>query len=127
MHILEQAARELISEFGGTGVYTSNVEGPYDPSTASGTIVSLSQSTPMVLVDLTLQSNGLSVKYGTQVQAGDKEAYVIPPHKSGGQVVGISPNSDTVTFGGITYTVITHKEANPSGGDAWVWYLYLRR
>lgn len=127
MHVLEQAARELISEFGGVGTYTSTTEGSYNVSTASVTRVELAQQTPMVLVDLTLQSNGMSTKYGTQVLAGDREAYVIPPHKSGGQAVPITPNSDRVTFGGITYTVVTFKDANPSGGDSWVWYLYLRR
>jgi hypothetical protein len=127
MNELEQAARELILEFGGTGIYTSSSEGSYDVSTASVTRTELSQSTPMVLVDLTLQSNGYSTKFGTQVLAGDREAYVIPPHKSGGQVVSITPNSDRLTFNGVTYTVVTYKDANPSGSDSWVWYLYLRR
>jgi hypothetical protein len=127
MHSLEEAARELILEFGGTGTYTSTTEGSYDVSTASVTRVELNQTVPMVLVDLTLQSNGMSTKYGTQVLAGDREAYVIPPHKYGGQQVSITPNSDRVTFGGVTYTVVTFKDANPSGTDSWVWYLYLRR
>lgn len=127
MHSLEQAARELILEFGATGTYTSSSEGPYDTSTGSATRIELSQSCPMVLVDLTLQSNGLSTRFGTQVLAGDKEAYVIPPHKAGGQRVTVTPDSDRVTFGDVTYTVVTYKDANPSGSDSWVWYLYLRR
>lgn len=129
MHVLEQAAKELISEFGSLGTYTSSVEGPYDTATSTSTRIDLTQQTLMVLVDLTLQSNGLSAKFGTQVLAGDKEAYVIPPQKysDSNQAVNITPNSDKVVFGGVTYTVISFKDANPSGSDAWVWYLYLRR
>lgn len=127
MNSLEQAARELIAEFGSSGEYITTSQGSYDPTTASVVNSTLRQRVPMVLLDLTLQSNGLSVKYGTQVLAGDKEAYVIPPQKSGGKAVAVTPNSDRVSFGGVTYTVITHKEVNPTGSDPLVWFLYLRR
>lgn len=124
---LETAARELIIEFGGTGTYSSFVQGSYDPNTGEVVNTKLDQPVYAALLDLTLQSNGLSLKYGTEIKAGDKEAYVIPPDKSGGQAVQINPGKDKLTFGGVTYTVVTFKEANPSGADSWVWYLYLRR
>lgn len=123
---LEQTAYELIVEFGGVGQYVSITQGEYDPAT--GVVnTELSQNAKMCLVDLTLQSNGLSLKFGTEILAGDKEAYVIPPVRTGGTAFTINPGVDKVIFGGVTYTVMTFKEANLTGDYPFVWYLYLRR
>ncbi len=123
---LAQTALELVNEFGGTGQYISIVQGEYDPST--GVVnTEVVQNAKMCLVDLTLQSNGLSLKFGTQVLAGDKEAYVIPPVRTGGTAITINPGIDKVVFGGVTYTVMTFKEANLTGSSPIVFYLYLRR
>ena len=107
--------------------YTSNTPGTYSPLTGANANVSFIQPVRAVLMDLTLQSNGLSLKYGTQIQAGDKEAYVLPPHKMGGTMIAPSPGMDTIDIGGVRYSIVTFKELNPTGLDPIVYFLYLRR
>lgn len=123
---LYQAALGLITEFGGTGTYKSVKVGPSIPGQVPADIV-VSQSAKMVLLDLTLQSNGMSLKYGTQIKTGDKEAYVLPPARYGGQPINVNPGTDKVIFGGVEYTVVTYKEINPTGANPLVLFLYLRR
>lgn len=120
---LEQAAIELVTEFGADGTYTSYTAGSYNPATSKVVNTSTAYTAKMVLLDLTLQSNGLSLKYGTEIKAGDKEAYVLPPI----QGLVITPGKDTVTLAGTTYTVVTFKEINPTGAKSLVYFLYLRR
>lgn len=125
---LASAAIELVTEFGGEGTYTIKTAGSYDPATSGVTNISVSQPVKMVLLDLTLQSNGLSLKYGTEILAGDKEAYMLPPERTGGSALpAITPGKDKVTFGGVVYTVVTFKEINPAGTNPLVYFLYLRR
>lgn len=124
---LDQAAVELVTEFGGVGTYTTYTSGGYNPATSRTVNTPFSQAVKMVLLDLTLQSNGLSLKYGTEIKAGDKEAYVLPPQRTGGTAVPITPGKDKVTFGGVEYTVVMFKEINPVGNYPYVWFLYLRR
>lgn len=121
MDDLERAAYELVTEFGAPAVYSVTTT-EYVPG---GQVVASKLDYPVkaVVLDLTLQSNGLSTKYGTEIKAGDKEAYVLPP--SGGLV--IKPDSDTLAFGGVVYTVATFKEINPTGAKPYVYMLYLRR
>jgi hypothetical protein len=120
---LEEAAIELVTEFGGAGTYTSFTNGTYNTSTAKGSDTLVTQPVTAVLLDLTLQSNGMSLKYGTTIIAGDKEAYMLPP----ANLVKITPGRDYLTFGGVRYTVVTFKEINPTGNLPYVYFLYLRR
>lgn len=124
----DSAAYELVTEFGGDGSYISVSPGVYDPATGVATPTTVSTPVKVVLLDLTLQSSGLSVKYGTQILAGDKEAYVIPPNKTGNAALGlIQPTQDRLLVAGVSYNIITYKELNPSGTDPILYTLYLRR
>jgi hypothetical protein len=76
-----------------------------------------------ILMDLTLQSNGLSTKYQTLVEAGDKEAFVRPNKVT---PFTIAP-ADRLLIGGVEYKVVTMKEVNPTTTDAILYSLYLRR
>lgn len=124
---LDATALELITEFGGYGTYESSTQPVYNPATSTVTSTPMTQPVKMCLLDLTLQSNGLSLRYGTEIIAGDKEGYILPPQKSGGTPVTIQPGKDRVTFGGVVYTVVTFKEINPTGLDPVVYFVYLRR
>ena len=120
---------EFIKDYGSYGTLTQETEGEYNPST--GEVNSTTVEIPIrgILMDLTLQSNGLSVKYGTLVEAGDKELYMQPPHKTNGYPtpVVISPAADRIEFGGIVYKIVTSKELNPTGTNPVLISLYLRR
>lgn len=124
---LERAAYDLITEFGSTATLRTVLTGDYNPDTGAVSRAEVSQYVRAVLVDLTLQSNGLSLRYGTEVLTGDKEAYVLPPEKTGGNPVTFSPGVDTLTVGGVQYTVVTVKEGNTTGSSPFVYFMYLRR
>lgn len=123
----DSVALELITEFGTTGTYTSVTTGLYSPST--GTVASTPVSQPMkvLLMDLTRPANGLSTKYGTEILAGDKECYAIPPVKTGGTSLTVDPVNDKLVVAGVTYTIVVFKEVNPSGVDPILYSFYLRR
>jgi hypothetical protein len=117
------AAAELVSEVGTSCTYKSVTEGVYDPATGVVTDTTTQYDVVAAIMDLTLQSNGLSLRYGTQVVSGDKEAYVIPPLGS----IPITPGKDKLVVNGVEYTVATFKEVNLTGSDAIIYFLYLRR
>lgn len=124
----DAVAFELVTEFGGAGTYTTQAQGSYDPSTGSVVVTQTPVTVQLVLVDLTMNTSGLSTKYNTQILAGDKEAYMIPPQKLGGDPLPqITPGQDLVKVGSITYTVLTFKEVNQTGTDPILYTLYLRR
>ena len=122
MDQLSQAAISLISRYGGDVVYTSYVPGAYNFDTGTSITTKKEYYTTGVVLDLTLQSNGYSIKYGTLVQSGDKEAYLIPP--DGGIIV--NPATDTFSMAGKTWKVVSFKEINPTGIAPLVYMLYLR-
>ena len=119
---------EVISEVGAIMTYTKLSQGVYDPATGSVDVSSNPIPVKAMLLDLTLQSNGLSTKYGTDIQTGDKEAYFIPPMKFGGPSITVDPVNDKFTApDGTVYTIVTFKEINPSGSNPILYSLYLRR
>lgn len=122
MNEFERAAFELVTEFGTEGLYKSSGDREYIPG-GDVVITRVETAVKAVILDLTLQSNGMSLKYGTEILAGDKEAYVIPPATN----LKINPGSDKLVVAGIEYTVVTFKEVNPTGTKPYVYMLYLRR
>jgi hypothetical protein len=121
-----ETAAEMMSEFGATALYTKTIQGVYDPSTGLvGAPVVIEAPVRAIVMDLTLQSNGYSVKFGTQIQAGDKEIYVEPTNQL--RLLGIDPATDSIKVGGVTYKVVTSKETNPTGTYPIMFYLYARR
>lgn len=123
----DRAALELLTEFGGSGTYSQRGSATYDPSTGLVSSTPFSQTVTIALFDNTRPNNGFGVKLGTEILAADKEAYMIPPQKNGGTVMTIDPVNDNITVGGVTYSIVTFKEVNPSGADPILYMFYLRR
>lgn len=123
----DQAVLEMVTEYGTTGTYTKVSGSTYNPTTGSVTSSTTSFPIKVYLHDLTLQSNGYSYKYGTQVQAGDKEAECVPPIKTGGQAMTIDPVNDKLTVAGVSYSIVTFKEVNLTGDNPILYSFYLRR
>jgi hypothetical protein len=121
------AAQELISEFGGSGVYTKTVMGQYNSSTASASSSVISIPIQIVIFDLLLKNEGFGTKSGTQVHAGDKEAYVLPPSFPDGVPFSVDPTNDKITINNVTYSIVTFKEINPTGSFPVAYTFYLRR
>lgn len=129
MDDLDAAMLEFIKEYPASASLIRASEGAYNPATATVAVTTEELPVQGILMDLTLQSNGLSVKYNTLVEAGDKELYLRPPHKTYGwvQPYAISPSSDKIRIGGVVYKIVTLKELNPTGADPVLITLYLRR
>lgn len=105
---------------------SNSLPGSYDPATGTVASTSSTVSAYGILMDLTLQSNGASLKYGTMVQAGDKELYLQPPVVSGYSTL-IVPGQTKIVVAGLTWSVVTMKEINPTGTTPILYTLYLRR
>lgn len=117
---------EMVQEFGGDALYVQSSAGEYDPAT--GSVAPVIKSIPVkgILLDFTLQSNGLTTKYGTTILAGDKQFFMQPPSKTGGLPLKITPVADHVRVGSKSYQVVAMREHNPSGLDPIVYELVLR-
>lgn len=129
MDDFDRTVLEFVQESGTYAKLVQTPQGVYNPATGSTDAFPVEVTVRGILMDLTLQSNGLSAKYGTLVEAGDKEFLMQPPHKTNGweSPVVIVPAADRLTVAGITYKIVTLKELNPTGVDPILVSLYLRR
>lgn len=116
------AVDQFMADYGTTGQFIQKTGSSYDPATGTVTDSTVTVDVSVILMDLTLQSNGYSVKYGTLVQEGDKEAYVKPVG-----AMKISPLVDKLKVGSTLYSIVTFKETNPTGSNPVAFFLYLRR
>lgn len=127
MEDFDRTVLEFVTEYPASATLMKQTEGEYDPTT--GTVETFVEEIPIqgIIMDLTLQSNGLSTKYNTLVETGDKEMFLRPPHKTNSLAtpVEITP-SDKILAGGTEYKVVTQKELNPTGNDPVLVMLYLR-
>lgn len=129
MNDLDYAVMEFMRENPLTATYHKASRGEYDPTTGEVPSTVVEIPVQAILMDLTLQSNGLSTKYETLIEAGDKELYVRPPHKTDplNPQLDIVPADDRVEVDGVIYKIVTFKEVNPTGADALLYSLYIRR
>jgi hypothetical protein len=116
----------MMKEFGAEALYVKSTPGEYNPAT--GSVDSGTKNIPVkgILLDFTLQSNGLTTKYGTQILAGDKQFFMQPPTKAGGLPLTIDPVNDRVRIGPSAYRVVTMRELNPTGTSPILYELVLR-
>jgi hypothetical protein len=123
------AIGEFFDDFGFEATLLKINSVTHNTTTRGSTPVVVEIPVEAILMDLTLQSNGLSVKFGTLVQAGDKELYVRPPNKVDPVLLPltITPQKDRVRVNGVEYSVVTMKEVNTTGSEALLYDLYIRR
>lgn len=114
---------EFMRESAAIGKLVKDAEGEYDPATGTVMGARVEIDVQAILMDLTLQSNGLSAKYNTLIEAGDKEAYVRPNR----EVPFTIDPSDRLRIGSVEYKIVTMKEINPNGAEPILYTLYLRR
>jgi hypothetical protein len=127
MNDFDIGVREVIKEVGISALYMKST-GEYDPSI--GEIVEAVKYYPVqvAVFDRTLQSNGLSSKPGTEIVAGDKMMFMIPPNKvdEGLPPIVIEPTKDRVRIGDLTYQIVTMKEYSVAG-DVVCYEFFIRR
>lgn len=111
------------------GYYQKSIQGSYDPSTGdySASIVEIPCS--IILEDLTRNSNGLSYDFGTDIVAGDKNCYLLPPEKADPTAIPlvIDTVADRIRVGTQIYRIINMKSADPTGANPLLYQLMLRR
>lgn len=112
-----------------TAYYIKEVAGPYDTSTGEAPVVRTEIPVSAILLDLIGSVNGFSTKYGTLIQAGDKELYVLPPNKSDplAAPLDVDPANDRIRINTITYKIVAMKEANPDANMPLLYNFMLRR
>ena len=101
----------------------------YDVTTSTNTTTKVSYPTNGILLDFTHTNNGLSSKFGTEIVAGDKELYMLPPNKYDPMQlpIVIDTTQDQVVIGNLTYKCMVMKEVNPTGSNPILYNFLLRR
>jgi hypothetical protein len=124
-----QVVLEFMEEYPMTVEYVQQSDSSYDPSTGDVNFTATVLELRGIVLDLTLQSNGLGLRPGTLIEAGDRQLFVYPPNKNDPDadplVVDIA--NDRVRIEGIEYKIVTFKEYNPTGNDTIVFDFYIRR
>lgn len=128
-HDLDMAVAEFMHESGFIATYIKREEGAYDPSLSETASIVTEIPVHAILMDLTLQSNGLTNKPNSLLQAGDKELYIVPPSKADPTepALVVNASSDKVKVGNVVYDIVTHKELNTTGQNPILFVLYIRR
>lgn len=118
---------EFFSECGVDATY-SKVTQTYDPTDGDMAETSVTWDVQAIVLDLSLQSNGFSLKYGTLVQQGDKEVFIRPPKKvDGTSNFTVDPANDKILVGSKVYSIVTYKEVNPTMGDDPILFMFYVR
>lgn len=124
----DAAILEFFNDFGFEATYIKqNGEGTY--TNGENVIETVEIPVEAILLDLTLSSNGLSSKFGTEILAGDKELFIRPPEKTDSLRLPLEINTttDKVRVNGVEYKIHTMKEINTTATEPLVYDLYIRR
>lgn len=107
---LQKTANRLLKGKGQTLTLTRQSAGTYDPTTGAATVTTTTQTVYGAVFDY-----GIDHIDGTLIQAGDKQL-LISPFNSAGAALTAPQINDTVTLGGVTYTLVEPlKTINPGG------------
>jgi hypothetical protein len=125
----DDALSLFFDEFGFEATFLKNTGSTHDTATGENVSTYLEIPVEAILLDLTLQSNGASVKFGTLVQAGDKEFYIRPSEKTDPLRIPlvVIPMKDKVKVNGVEFNIITMKEINTTATEPLLYDLYIRR
>lgn len=125
----------MMADFGTNAFLVTQLDtGEYDAEAGVKPVVTSQIPIRGIIMDLTLQSNGLGTKVRTMIQAGDKVFYVKPtdyllPILMPDGVLAVDSTDDRVVIGKATYKVVTMKIMDPdaSGTAPILFELYLKR
>lgn len=109
--------------------YISSSQGVTNYETGEYLPTTVATPCKALLLDLTRNGAGLSTKFGLQIVQGDKELYLQPPEKANPLVAPlvITPGSDKIIIGSVTYTVAYMTEINPTGASPILYNFMLKR
>lgn len=119
---------DFFGSIGTTGVYRKS-DVSYNPTTMESTEIVVEYPVNCIVLDLTLQSNGYTLKRGTDIQTGDKQIFVIPPSIVDSSVLPfiIDTAKDKLVVGGTSYNIVTFKQVNTQMGASPFFYEFYCR
>lgn len=123
----DNVVRDMIGMAGGTGTLRVFTDGVY----VDGEITRTSTDYPVNIAinDFPQANSGDKSRFGTLIEASDKELFMIPLNKADPCAIqpNIQANRDLVIINGTEWKILALKEINPSGVNAILFDMHLRR
>ena len=118
---------ELIREAGGTGTLRVFTDGVYVDGEITRT--SIDYPVNIAINDFPQANSGEKSKFGTLIQADDKQLMMQPINKADPDATqpNIQANRDLVIINGTEWKILALKEINPSGVNTILFDMHLRR
>lgn len=123
----DNVVRDMIRVSGGIGILRVFIDGVY----IDGEVTRTSTDYPVNIAinDFPQANSGEKSKFGTLIQADDKEVLAQPLNKADPNVTqpDIQANRDLVIINGVEWKILALKEINPSGTNTILFDMHLRR
>lgn len=127
MEAFKRVVENMMNRYGGTATIITRKEGTYNPQTSEYTQpTEIRYTVKAIVMDLTLQSNGMQVAPNSLIQAGDKQVF-IQPISNGITLPSLIAGKDIVRIGSDDWNIVTIKQVNPSGTNNALLELYVRK
>ena len=130
MNFLSQfdtVVRDMLGMAGGTGTLRVFTDGTYSDGEITRT--STDYTVNIAINDFPQANSGEKSKFGTLIQADDKELLMQPINKADIDATqpNIQANRDLIIINGTEWKILALKEINPSGVNAILFDMHLRR
>ena len=130
MNFLSQfdgVVRDMLGLAGGTGTLRVFTDGAYVDGEITRT--SADYTVELALNDFPQANSGDKSRFGTLIEASDKEAFIRPVNKADPNSAqpNIHANRDLVIINGTEWKILALKEINPSGVNTILFDMHLRR
>lgn len=123
----DNVVRDMIGMAGGTGTLRVFTDGVYVDGEITRTSTDYTMN--IAINDFPQANSGEKSKFGTLIQSDDKELFGQPLNKADPYVTqpNIQANRDLIIINGTEWKILALKEINPSGVNAILFDMHLRR
>ena len=125
----DSTVQEFMDELGFDATYLKYTTAAYNPALSGNSSTVTEIAIRAILLDRTLQNNGLGTQPNSLIQAGDKQLFIQPTQKvyEYATPLTVNPAADKVRIGTTVYSIVTVKEINTTAADQILIELYIRR
>lgn len=123
----DNVVRDMLGMAGGTGTLRIFTDGAYVDGEVTRT--SADYTVNIAINDFPQANSGEKSKFGTLIQADDKQLMMQPINKDDVHATqpNIQANRDLIIIDGTEWKILALKEINPSGVNAILFDMHLRR
>lgn len=123
----DTVVRDMMGLAGGTGTLRVFTDGTYVDGEVTRT--STDYTVNITINDFPQANSGEKSKFGTLIQSDDKQLMMQPINKADTTATqpNIQANRDLIIINGIEWKILALKEINPSGVNAILFDMHLRR